>query len=164
MSVLCLLDANVLIDANRDYYPIVRVPAFWRWLAEMGEQGWVKVPQEVYDKVVNARGDLLSEWLITNKDIIVLNEPVDIERLQRVIGAGYAEDLTDVEIEKLNEDPFLIAYALADVTNRCVVTTEHSRPKQIRANRQIPDVCEDFNVLCINTFALIRELDFRTGQ
>ena len=31
-SVLYLLDANVLIDANRDYYPIHRVPEFWDWL------------------------------------------------------------------------------------------------------------------------------------
>ena len=37
-----LLDANVLIDANRDYYPIERVPEFWEWLAAMGEQGLVR--------------------------------------------------------------------------------------------------------------------------
>jgi len=36
MTVLYLLDACVLIDANRDYYPIARVPEFWEWLLEMG--------------------------------------------------------------------------------------------------------------------------------
>ena len=36
MTVLYLLDANVLIDANRDYYPVARVPEFWDWLLEMG--------------------------------------------------------------------------------------------------------------------------------
>ena len=39
-----LLDANVLIDANRDYYPIERIPEFWDWLAYQGRQGNVKIP------------------------------------------------------------------------------------------------------------------------
>ncbi len=32
--MLYLLDANVLIDADRDYYPIDRVPEFWDWILE----------------------------------------------------------------------------------------------------------------------------------
>ena len=44
MSVLYLLDANVLIDANRDYYPIARVPEFWDWLLEMGRLGRIRIP------------------------------------------------------------------------------------------------------------------------
>ena len=34
--MLYLLDANVLIDANRDYYQIERVPEFWEWLISCG--------------------------------------------------------------------------------------------------------------------------------
>lgn len=30
--MLCLLDANVLIGAHNDYYPIDRMPQFWEWL------------------------------------------------------------------------------------------------------------------------------------
>ncbi|MCY4508918.1 MAG: DUF4411 family protein [Acidobacteria bacterium] len=32
--MLYLLDANVLIDAHRDYYPLGRVPEFWDWLID----------------------------------------------------------------------------------------------------------------------------------
>ena len=39
VNVLYVLDANVFIDANRDYYPIERVPEFWDWLAEMADLG-----------------------------------------------------------------------------------------------------------------------------
>lgn len=46
--MLYLLDANVLIDANRDYYQMSRVPEFWDWLVEMGTHGLVKIPLEVY--------------------------------------------------------------------------------------------------------------------
>ena len=45
--LLYLLDTNVLIDANRDFYPIHRVPEFWAWLVYMGKQCKVKIPQEV---------------------------------------------------------------------------------------------------------------------
>lgn len=46
--MLYLLDANVLIDANRDYYPIERVPEFWDWLVSQGLQGVVKIPIDMY--------------------------------------------------------------------------------------------------------------------
>ncbi len=93
----------------------------------------------------------------------MLDEEADAELVARVTEQGYANNLTDEEIEKVGRDPFLVAYALVDIENRSVVTTEHSSPKRRRANRKLPDVCDDFSVHCINTFALIKELDFRTG-
>lgn len=156
-----LLDANVLIDAERDYYPIDRLPEFWRWLVAMGERDLVKIPQEVYDTLTQA-DDALSRWLKVNRDALVLAEPVDEALFRRVIDEGYAPDLSDVETEQLNEDPFLIAYALADPKHRRVVSTERSRPSATRANRKVPDVCDYFDIIHYNTFRLIRELDFRT--
>ena len=76
---------------------------------------------------------------------------------------GYAPDLNDAEIQKVGRDPFLIAYALANPSERVVVTTEHSKPSRLRANRHLPDVSNDFSVRCINTFELIRELDFKAN-
>ena len=43
-ETLYLLDANVLIDAQRDYYPFEMVPEFWDWLVHMARQGTIKVP------------------------------------------------------------------------------------------------------------------------
>ncbi len=168
MTVLYLLDACVLIDANRDYYPIARVPEFWEWLLEMGRLDRIKIPPEFYEEVIlppppKNRPDPLVEWLKTNKNALVLDEEADAELVARVTEQGYANNLTDEEIEKVGRDPFLVAYALVDIENRSVVTTEHSSPKRRRANRKLPDVCDDFSVHCINTFALIQELDFRTG-
>ena len=161
--MLYLLDANVLIDANRDYYTIERVPQFWDWLAEMSESNRIKVPQEVFDKVVNAQDDSLSGWLKANQAVMSPEETVDTVLLQRVIDQGYANNLTDIEQGRLNEDPFLIAYALSDIANRAVVSNEASSPNKQRANRKIPDVCSNFDpeVSCINIFELIRNLDFR---
>lgn len=163
--MLYLLDANVLIDANRDYYPIERVPEFWDWLAAMGKKGLVKVPQEIFEEIVSpppARYDALVDWLGNHREVLLLNETVREDLVARVTEEGYASDLTDVEIDEIGRDPFLIAYAFADVVNRCVVSNENSKPSRQRANRHVPDLCDGLHVVCCSTFAFIRELDFRT--
>ena len=59
--MIYLLDANVLIDANRDYYPIERIPEFWEWLVYKGEAGEIKIPIEVYEELKNGK-DKLAGW------------------------------------------------------------------------------------------------------
>ena len=165
VSVLYLLDANVLIDANRDYYPLDRVPEFWNWLLEMSEHGIVKIPQEVYEEVVlpsPSRPDALVDWLKSHNETLVLGESVAVDLVAHVTAQCYGDDLTESEIGQVGRDPFLIAYALADIQGRCIVTTERSRPSRTRANRHLPDVATESDVDCINTFDLIRALDFRT--
>ena len=165
--MLYLLDANVLIDANRDYYPIERVPEFWDWLIAMAELGYVKIPEEIFEEIVLPRPrpdspSTLVDWLIEHQDVLRIGESVSTELVAYVTEQGYAADLTDDEIEKVGRDPFLIAYALVDVQERCVVTNERSRPRRTRGNRHLPDVASDFNVRSIDAFGLIQELDFRT--
>jgi hypothetical protein len=57
-----------------------------------------------------------------------LEEEADVAFLRRVIEGGYAIDLDDEEVEIVGRDPFLIAYGLRDLEERCVVTAEVSRP------------------------------------
>jgi hypothetical protein len=160
--LLYLLDANVLIDANRDYYPIPRVPPFWEWLIDMGNENKVKVPLEIYEEIKDAKGDL-PRWLKLSetKSALLLREDADVGLVQRVFEQAYVSNPSDDDVEKVGRDPFLIAYALSDQGQRCVVTTEVSKPKKTYANRHIPDVCADFGIPCCNTFDLVRDLDFR---
>lgn len=162
--MLYLLDANVLIDANRDYYPISRVPEFWEWLVHNGTNELVKIPREVYEEV-NHGGDDLGKWARTPevRHALLLDEDVEVALVSRVIAKGYATDPTDDEIEKVGRDPFLLAYALAAQAERCVVTTEVSKPKRTRANRHVPDVCRSLGLQCCDTFHFLRALDFKTG-
>ncbi|MGA3842236.1 DUF4411 family protein [Ralstonia nicotianae] len=165
---LYLLDANVLITANREYYPIDMVPEFWDWLLHMAQAGNIKMPIETYEEVKDGGGkvkkDTLVDWLGQEivKDSLVFDEEVDLGLVQQVI-ASYAPDLTDMEVEQIGRDPFLIAYALADKQHRKVVSIEVSAPSKIRANRRVPDVCKNHQVLCCNTFAMLRALDFKTS-
>lgn len=158
-----LIDANVLIDAARDYYPIEMVPEFWEWLVHQGELGNIKIPVEIFEEVSNGN-DLLANWLSTGevKAALLLEEEADADIVSVVVAEGYAPDLNDAELIKVGRDPFLIAYALAG--GECsVVTTESSKPSCKRANRHVPDVCDTLGVNCINTFELTKILGFRTS-
>ncbi len=162
--MLYLLDANVLIDANRDYYPIERVPEFWEWLEHHGAAGRVKIPLEIYEEVRDGKDDLAS-WIKTTEvtESLRYAEEVDVELVSKAVSEGYAPDLTDDEILKLGRDPFLLAYALASPSSHCIVTTEVSKPSKRRGNRRLPDVVRDFGIESCNTFEFTRRLDFRTN-
>ena len=143
MTVLYILDANVLIDANRDYYPIERVPEFWDWLAEMGRLGRVKIPLEIYEEVVlpapkPKRPDALVDWLKAHRDTLLLNEPVEVRLVAEVTDLAYADNLTEVEIEKVGRDPFLITYAIVGAPDRCVVTNERTVETEQNTRKSAP--------------------------
>jgi hypothetical protein len=157
-----LLDANVLIDANRDYYPMDRVPPVWDWLLTQAVIGTVAMPVEIYEEVTDGR-DAVATWLRNPevKSALVLPEDSDVSVVRHVLIQGYAPDLNDDEVERVGRDPFLIAAAHCDPINRKVVTTEGSRPARIRANRHVPDVCNTLGINHCNTFQMLRDLDFR---
>ena len=164
--MLYLLDANVLITANNSYYAIDQVPEFWDWLQHQAANGRVKMPIEIIEEVKAGRteNDLLFEWIREdeNLQVLLLDEDVDLALVQRVVNVGYSDDLTDDEIEQLGRDPFLIAYGMAEA-ERCIVTTEVSKPSSGRHNRKIPDVCGTLSVPCEDPFSVYRTLGFRTS-
>lgn len=158
--MLYLLDANVLITAKNLYYEFGRVDQYWAWLAYQAGQGHAKIPIEIYEEITIGK-DKLAVWAKDNKAALLLEEDVDIALVRRVTIQGYAPDLTDIEIEIVGRDPFLVAHALADADNRMVVTGEVRSNKQ-RQNRPIPSVCDAFGVKSCDQWQFGRNLDFRT--
>ncbi|MFN3066608.1 DUF4411 family protein [Serratia sp. J2] len=161
---LYLLDANILIHAHDYYYPQKRVPEFWEWILFHATSGRLKMPREIIDEIKGGESDIHAKWVHhkINKTHIMLPEDFDAGILHQVVSDGYAEDLSDLEIEKIGKDPFLIAYAMKDIRNRVVVTNETPKPSKTRANRKVPDVCSKFGVQCCNVYQLLRDLDFST--
>lgn len=161
--MLYLLDASVLIDASNTYYEMQRVPQYWDWLLKCAQDDLVKIPYEIFLEVkAGPKEDDLLTWVTQNKSTLILNEEVHVPTLQKIQEEGYADDLTESEVKKIGNDPFLIAYAFMFRSRRAVVTAEVSKPSKKRANRRIPDVCNEFKVHCINPFQLNDKLDFRT--
>lgn len=159
-----LVDANVLITAKNSYYPFDRVPEFWDWLVHQGNQGNIKIPVEIFEEL-KAGTDDLADWCKEDQvaEALKFDDDVDVDVLREVIDDGYAADLTDDEFEKLGRDPFLVAHAKSDPDEMTVVTTEVSKPGRVRANRHLPDVCNDLGVSCCDTFEMMAQLDFTTG-
>ncbi len=165
--MLYLLDANVLITANSNYYPLDQIPEFWSWVHHQAMSNRIKIPREIMEEIRAGRkdNDPLLDWISAPEieGALLLDEAVDVALVQRVVSLGYATDLRDDEVEKIGRDPFLIAYALVDPEERTVVTIEISKPSTQRANRKVPDVCQSLGILSCGPFALNKALGFRTG-
>ena len=156
-----LLDANVLIRAHHDYYPLDRLKGFWDWICGQAEAGTIKMPFEIHQEIV-AGGDELATWIGQShvSDVLRLDEEVDRQIFRRVLDCGYGKDLTEDEIEEIGRDPFLVAHALMG-RGRVVVTKEVSKPSRRRGHTKLPDACGLLHVRCVTDFELYRELDFR---
>jgi hypothetical protein len=160
--VIYLLDANVLIRAHEDYYPLDGVPPFWDWLLQAAAAGHLKMPMEIHAEIAISTGDL-GLWARDQSvmDSLVLQEEVDPTLLNQVLEQGYGPDLTETDIEKIGRDGFLVAYALAEVNSRTVITKENSKPSAQKGNRKIPDVCDAVGVQWKRDFPVFKQLGFK---
>jgi len=168
--LLYLLDANTLIHAKNFYYPLDVVPEFWGWLVYQGQLSNIKIPIEIYEefkdtKPKDGEKDELAVWAEDDnvKDALLFNEESEPDLVARATYGGYTPNPTDDQLVKMGRDPFLVSYALKDIENRCIVTTEVSKPTRVEHNRHIPDVCDTLGIRWINSFELIRELNFSTS-
>ena len=160
-QLLYLLDASSVIGVHDTYYPCDRVPEFWEWLQFQSRKGICKIPPSIFAEI-KPENEIFKKWIKSNETDLVLAKVEDLQLVRYVTAEGYGEKLTEVEIEKIGADPFLIASALGGPGHRCVVTHEVSKPKKQRANRQIPDICDQLRVSWMSTIDFINALDFKT--
>lgn len=163
--MIYLLDANVLIRAHEDYYPLDGVPQFWDWLLTTAAAGQIKMPTEIHEEIAISTRDL-GAWASEQAVIeaLVLQEDVDPALLNQVLEQGYGPDLTEADIEKIGRDGFLVAYALAAPDKRTVITKENSKPSAQKGNRKVPDVCDAVGVQWRRDFPVFKELGFKIGK
>ncbi len=158
-----VLDSSMLIQAHRFYYPLDIAKSFWNKLKQFANDGKIVSIDKVKIEIYNGN-DSLKDWCVTNL-------PADFFKDTSTVMATYSQISTWAISQSqhylpnaLNEfldadeaDAFIIAYALADADNRIVVTQEISQPA--RKNKiKIPEVCEAFNLNCVNTISLFRQL------
>ena len=115
---------------------------------EIVRKSGLEIFEEIKDGPKDSGKDLLFDWIAQPqvRAALLLDESVNPDLVQRVVNQGYANDLTDAEVDELGRDPFLIAYGLADIRQRTIVTSEVSRPGKRRQNRKVPNVCNDFGL------------------
>ena len=158
-----LLDANVFIQAHRLHYPFDVFPGFWTWLEQEKKTNSIGTIDWVYNEI-KAGDDRLSEWMKNlNSDEWILK--CDDEETQRryanianqIMASNHYMPTAKEEFLSL-ADSWLVAKANAlDIT---IVTEERSNPQK-RNQIYIPDICRIYEIPCINTISLIRELGGR---
>ena len=156
-----MLDANVLMTAHRDYYAPDICPGFWECIGHYIAAGQLLVIDRVWDEIIYPQE--LVDWL--NQTVGGALVPTTAEPVIRAYGEmmnwvqGNHQFLPAARDEFARvADGWLAAYAMAN--NTIVVTNEVSNPN-VRRKVQLPNLCEQFGVGCINTYDMIRELGLR---
>ena len=152
------LDANVLIQAWRNYYSPKFCPDYWDLLRRLGHAQTIFLPSMVFDEIAKTEDQLL-EWL---KSSGIARYPID-ESVAACLKDIYAANekhkyLVDNIKQRSLADPWVIAHAMSE--KACVVTKEAK--ETANSNRiKIPNVCANMGVPCINDFQLIEKLGMK---
>lgn len=130
-------------------YPPKRFPVFWAWLRHQGISGRLKVPLEQFGEVTAGRGEIV-DWLCSEESraALLLDEELDPALVADNTLSGYGP-FDENGVELVGRDPFLVAHARNDLSQRTVVTFETSKPGKQGANRKVPDVCQGFGVRAV---------------
>jgi len=158
-----VVDSNFFIQAHRESYPLDIAFSFWNKVKQLADEGRIisidKVKNEIYDK-----NDALEAWCKANLPEDFFKDSSQVMEAYGQVSAWAISKSAHYMPNALNEfldadeaDAFIVAYALADPTNRVIVTQEKSEPN--RKNKvKIPEACNALNVQFVNTIDMFRQL------
>lgn len=156
------LDANVFIEAAKRYYAFDIFPKFWTTLVNLAGNGSIQSIDRVRDELLKGR-DELAQWFQVNfsQATVSTTDSLVIESYSEVMkwALNQAQFLDPAKHNfARGADGWLIAYARQ---NNCVVVTQERFNPNIKRTIPIPNVCRVFEVRCIDTFEMLRELRVR---
>jgi hypothetical protein len=159
-----LLDANTFIEAKNRYYHMEICPGYWEWLLLQHQAGIVGSISMVQDELLKG-SDELHDWANQHPDFF-LEVGDDATQLAFAEVAEYCATYVETQGMKAvalddflgGADPWLIATAMS--CSATLVTHEQYNPHTKR-KLLIPNVCEAFEVNCMNTFELLHQLEAR---
>lgn len=157
-----VLDADVFMTAARSYYAFDLVPRFWDTLINQASEGRV-LSIDYVKKDIDRGKDDLTEWANESfHDWFDSTDGEDVINAYRQViswaqGQNQFTDAAKAEFAN-SADGWLVAYALA---KGCTVVTNERFDANIRRKIKIPNVCQAFNVPCVDTFGMLRQLGIR---
>jgi len=148
------IDTSALLDGWLRYYPPDTFGSLWDRLDELIASGSLRATEEVRFELEKKDDDVLA-WASEREDLFVELD----EQIQWVVSGLLDEfpKLLDTRANRSAADPFVIA--LATLNECAVVTGEHATGKLDRPN--IPDVCKEWDIECINLLTLFRREGWR---
>ncbi len=159
-----VLDANIFIEAYHRYYSFDIVPSFWVLLKKKISSGDLISIDRVYEEINKFnKDDELKNWVCTEACdcFIPSNDNAVIEEYRKIMKWAMSQNqfIQAAKNEFANvADAWLIAFA--KVYKYTLVTHEELKPG-VRRKIPIPNVCKVFNVPYINTFEMMRQLEFK---
>ncbi len=152
-----ILDTNVFTQSSRLYYRPEVHNGFWKWIEREVESGDFRSIDRVRREIKEG-DDWLVGWVDTVADLFLPDDDEDtqaayVEVVNHVNGLDKKRVAKDAFLSKA--DPWLIAKALTLDGEVSVVTYEVINPG--RRKVPIPEVCNHFDLRCIDPYALQSE-------
>jgi len=142
-----VFDTNSLSVILKHYYP-ERFPSLWIKLNEMLINGDIKLVRESYNEIMKLNAnDRPAKWAQENRKLFSTPSVEELQFVNKIFEVAHFQKL--IEKKKILSgrpaaDPFVIAKAKFE--NAIVVTEEVYKENAAK----IPNVCEHFEVECIN--------------
>jgi len=157
-----VLDANVFVQAHRQYYAFDLGPEFWAGLVECASRGRIESVDRVKIELCQGNDDLAAWANGPFSHAFAATDGDDVVRAYRdimawAVGQRQFSDAAKVDFAR-SADGWLVAYAKA--RDRIVVTHE-ALSLDIKKKVPIPNVCRAFGVRYVNTFQMMRELGLK---
>lgn len=161
-----VLDANIFIEAAQRYYSFDYGMKFWDFLVEKASQNILCSVDKVLKELQKGKpNDPLRKWaesqfqpyFYSTENNQILECYADVIQIVAE-NEQYTQNAKDEFFQEHNADAWIIAYA--KYKNLTVVTHE-SLNAQIKKKVLIPNVCQDLQISYINTFDMLRELNFK---
>lgn len=158
-----VIDANVLMQAHRDYYAFPICPGFWDFLLQQFEAGRIVSVDKVFAEILP--GDALFHWVQSSvpKQFFASTQDQAVSANFTAL-AGWVQSQGQFTQAAKDEfarvaDGWLVAYAQAH-PNHFVVTMEE-RADHAKRKVPLPNVCLQFGVRYKSTFEMLTELGGR---
>lgn len=154
------LDANVLIEAHNQSYPIDVAKTFWRALSKQIECGNVVSTRRVYQELAEQEKhqDAVAQFVRNRRQQLCIAPSREVQKAvggieEYVFGGRYPT----YEAWRFSKggDPWVIAHAL---TEGGIVVTQESALRSNAQVARVPDVCQHFEVRCVDTLGMFRLL------
>lgn len=155
-----VLDANVFIQAARQYYAFDLVPRFWDILKEYAHRGYI-CTVDFLKKEIEASKDQLAKWFLNEFSNYCFNAMRDgevIKAYRKII--KWVNENPQFKDEAKRDfasgaDGWIVAYA---TVHKCIVVTHEQYDPNVKRKVPIPNVCKEFNVSYTDTFDMMRRL------
>lgn len=165
-----LIDADVLITAERHHYPSSVFPLFWRKLGELLNDGTLVLLDKVYDEICGNEylGSTEARWLSQFQARTVKAQTVAAEYqyvLNTVLAKrAYSEAARNAFLDYKKADAHLIAYAvyLKKSSGTSAVVTYEVASNAYKSVK-IPDACHFCDVRSLNIVQLLKDLNVTVG-